>query len=268
MVHAQANGSLVRIVLAVGLCLLLVLMRAPLAQAQTKQAPQESPPDAAWDAAALEARAQALQQWVDAYTRWTTRLEERRLLGAQAKVDPKPDPPEWLSEDCRMVAVDETGLWADACRLLADWKDDALTAQIRQDIAEARQQREAPTNTRWWQHVHLDALWPMTQSGSRVYGIVGTHATVDVAGRLEVFIAPGAMVLTVPTGRGTRDWKVATDWGVTYRLADFTFPGSHRQGSLHLNLVTAWIFGGPSNVVPSNISLAGFSFTFKKSPTR
>jgi hypothetical protein len=161
-----------------------------------------------------------------------------------------------------MVASDDTRHWADACRLFREWKDDGRTAALRRQIAGSRQQAEAPTHTSWWQHVHLDALWPMTQSGSHVYGVVGTHATVDVAGRLEVFVAPGAMVLTMPSERGSRDWRIATDWGIGYRLADFSFPGVDREASLHLNLVTAWVFAGPANAIPNRINLVGFSVTF------
>ena len=155
-------------------------------------------------------------------------------------------------------------MWADACRLLIDWKDDELTARIRRQITESRAQREAPTKSIWWQRVHVDALWPMTQWGSNVYGVVGTHVTVEVAGRFQVFVAPGAMLLNVPGEGGRRDWNMATDWGVAYRLVDFKFPGTERHTQLHANLVTAWVFSGSTSLAASRINLVGFSFTFKQ----
>src|SRR6185503_14105 len=178
--------------------------------AQDPQPPRATPDPA--DQAQLDARAPALKQWVDDFKRWKRSRDENALRGSRRKVPPKPAPPEWLSDDCLHVAVDDTGLWADACRLLTDWKDDEVTAEIRRQIAESRAQREAPTKTMWWQHVHVDALWPMTQWGSNVYGIVGTHVTVEVAGRFQVFVTPGAMLLSVPDETGGRDWRMATDW--------------------------------------------------------
>jgi hypothetical protein len=53
---------------------------------------------------------------------------------------------------------------------------------------------------------------------------------------------------------------------MAYRVADFTFPGTGRRASLHLNLARAWLLAGPDNLVKSTIDLAGFSVTLKKTP--
>jgi hypothetical protein len=88
-----------------------------------------------------------------------------------------------------------------------------------------------------------------------------------VAGRFQVFVAPGAILLNLPTDRGSREWRPATDWGVAYRMFDFTFPGTERRASLHINLARAWVMSGPSNVFQSSIDLAGFSVTLKRTPS-
>lgn len=243
--------------------LALAIASQVLEGAQDSKTPRAAPDPPGQ--AELDARARALKQWIDDYTRWKKRSSDERGLDRRPRrVRPRPEPPEWLFADCPNVAVDDTGLWADACRLLADWKDDALTAQVRRQITESRAQREAPTKSVWWQRVHVDALWPMTRWGASVYGIVGTHVTVEVAGRFQVFVAPGAMLLNVPGEGNARDWKVATDWGVAYRLADFRVLGTRRHAQLHMNLVTAWVFSGPQGLVSNRINLAGFSFTFKQ----
>lgn len=252
------QSPLVRTTIVCAFCLLAIPTQS-VALGASQDEPAGTPaPD-------LVEREQELKRWVADYSRWK-QDDERTTRRAPRRIRPKPTPPEWLIEDCRDYPIDGKGPWADACRLLVDWNDDAGTAEIRRQIAEARAQKEAPTKSRWWEHVHLDTLWPMTQWGSSVYGIVGTHATVEIAGRFQVFIAPGAMLLNLPGERGTREWKLATDWGVAYRLTNFRLPGVSRQTQLHVNLVTAVVFSGPSNLVSNRINLAGFSFTFKPDP--
>src|SRR4029077_7766695 len=99
--------------------------------------------------------------------------------------------------ECGDAMVADEGVLTDGCRALRVWNDDETTAQLRGQLASARTQKEAPRNTVWWEHVHLDALWPMAQTGSSVFGVLGVHATVDVAGRFQVFVAPGAILLNV-----------------------------------------------------------------------
>jgi hypothetical protein len=131
----------------------------------------------------------------------------------------------------------------------------------------ARTQSEAPTKTVWWEHVHLDAFWPMMSSESSVFGVVGAHVTVEIHGRFQVFVTPGVMLLNVPTERGTRAWKPATDWGVAYRLFDFRMPFNDRPASVHVNFVRAWMMNDVERFsFKSHVDLAGFSVTFKKKP--
>jgi hypothetical protein len=219
------------------------------------------------DIADWEQRRRALHQWMDDYAAWKKWHEkwgnriEPGWLGARPR-RPRPEPPAWLAGECPAPADDEP-LVVEACELLAEWRDEGL-AQVRRQTATARIHKEAPTHTQWWEHLHVDALWMMTQWGTPVYGVVGMHATLEIAGRLQVFVAPGVMLLNLPGIDGTREWKPATDWGFAYRLVDFKFPGSKRQGSLHVNVAKAWVLSGPSNLFNTSIDLAGFSITPKQ----
>ena len=141
------------------------------------------------DASDLAERMTDLKLWVHDYTewkKWSDKWLNKREFGwlAVRERRSRPDPPAWLAEDCRGV-VDNTGTFAEACRLLADWNDDYVTAALRQQTYTAVAQREAPTKSAWWRHVHLDGFWPMTQSRASVFGLL-VHATIDVADRLRV----------------------------------------------------------------------------------
>jgi hypothetical protein len=216
-------------------------------------------------------RVAEMRRWIHDYQTWREWNEKWRSkrepgwLGTRERRT-RPNPPEWLNAACRDGNGYEHDVLADACRLLNDWNDNDASVELRRQMAASRTQRETVKKTVWWEHVHLDALWPMTQVRSSVFGVLGTHATVEVAGRFQVFVAPGAILLNLPNDRGSREWRPATDYGIAYRCFDFTLPGSDRRASLHINLAKAWILAGPSNVFPSSINLAGFSVTLKKTP--
>jgi hypothetical protein len=214
------------------------------------------------------ARATELQQWMDQFSdwqEWSARWGNRRQPGwftAHRKRRPKPDPPEWLQPECASSLVSDDPL-IPACALLTEWSEDRSATESRAARLAAVTQREAPTNSVWWNHVHLDMLWPATQWRSSVYGVVGTHATVSVQGRLQVFIAPGAMFMNLPSRDGTRVWKLATSYGIGYRLFDFEMFGS--KATMHLNLAKAWLLSDPTDVVGGrSTDFAGLSLTFAK----
>jgi hypothetical protein len=216
----------------------------------------------------LQRRAQ-LERWVTEFSTWMEWRDEwlnkpePGWLGDRNRRQ-KPSPPDWLFDECLQAGRQDSERLDEACRLVSAWNDDYATWQVRQQIAAERAQLEAPTKSRWWQHAHIDGFWPMTEFRTRVYGVIGIHATVEVAGRFQVFIAPGAILLNLPTAQGTREWKPATDWGVAYRLFDFKFPGTGQPASLHINLAKAWVLANSGNLpLKSSIDLAGFSVTFK-----
>jgi hypothetical protein len=221
------------------------------------------------DASELAERVRELEKWIRDYSawkqwadQWRNRIEPGWFSARDRRI--RPDPPAWLFDACRDL-IDDEGTLPDACRLLADWQDDSAAA-LRTTILTQRTQQEAPTKTTWWEHLHLDALWFMPQPHASVYGVVGIHATIEVHGRWQIFVAPGALLLNLPTVNGAREWKPATDFGMSVRLFDFTVPGARRTGVLHVNIAKAWVLGGPAGLINTSIDLVGFSVTLKKSP--
>lgn len=219
-----------------------------------------------------EQRFAELRQWIEEYTawkRWADQWLGRRQpgwLGSQAR-RARPDPPAWLAEECRNL-IEGEGTLFDACGLLVEWAEDYASAQLRLERTTTQAQDEIEVRSKWWERVHVDLFWPMTQLRSTVFGVVGMHATMEVGGRLQVFVAPGVMLINVPTERGTREWKPATDWGFSYRMFDFRFPGTDRLATMHVNVAKAWVFAGPNNLFKTNVDLAGFSMTLKQTPRK
>jgi hypothetical protein len=204
---------------------------------------------------------EAWQREYLAWRKWAAEWRNRTEPGWFSRRDrrPKPDPPAWLIDACSKTLDD---VWlAEQCALVTDWQSDFVTAQFRDSQTNARAQHEKPTKTLWWEHIHLDALWPITQSRGTAFGLFGTHLTIDVTGRLEVFGAPGFIMLTMPTATG-RDWAPATDWGIAYRLGTFPLPGSTGRATLHLNLARAWVLGAAGAVFSRTVDLVGLSLTF------
>jgi hypothetical protein len=211
--------------------------------------------------------ARELERWVREYRKWQEWRHQSLKKGRIGLRDrkPQPQPPQWLAHHCRDSMPSPGTILFDACELLIEWNDDYATGDLRYQIAVERARREAPAKTSWWEHVHFDGFWPMMHSESRVVGMVGAHVTVAIEGRFQVFVAPGVMLLSVPTAQGTREWKPAADWGVAYRLFDFRVPLTGRPATFHVNFVRAWMLGNLGNVpFQSHVDLAGFSVTFKK----
>ena len=221
------------------------------------------------DVVTWEHRLGEVQQWIGDFQEWQEwnalwrNKREPGWLGARER-RVRPDPPVWLAAECHDAIVQEGETLARACSLLSEWKDDDEVARLRQQTANARMLLEEVHKTVWWEHLHFDALWPMMQLHGSVFGVVGMHATIEVAGRFQIFVAPGAILLNLPKGASEREWRPATDWGIAWRLADFTMPGTDRRASLHLNLAKAWLLGGPGGLANTSVDLAGFSITLAK----
>ena len=255
-----------RAVWAAVVALTTFVLAASPALSQTrddKSPPTTSEPNVSDD---VQARLHELRVWIHAYTEWKEWFDkwkgkrEPGWFGARERRT-KPDPPAWLPEYCRVTPVPD-GDFAIGCELLADWREDPVAAAIKERIRSERANREAQTRTQWWSRIHIDALW-MTPQVPTSYGVIGVHVALRVAGRLHLFGAPGAMLLNLPARDGTREWKPATDLGLSYELVDFKFPGHGRTAKLHLNFAKAWVVGNRSSVVNSSLDLIGFSYTFK-----
>jgi hypothetical protein len=218
------------------------------------------------DPGVTEQRATELRAWMRAYTEWKEWADKWRgkrepgWFGTRER-KVKPDPPVWLAGYCQS-SLETEGDFAAGCRLLKDWQTDHATAMIQEQTRDERARREAPSRTRWWSNVHFDALWLTTQIPA-TYGVIGIHATHKISGRLHIFMAPGAMLLNIPTPSGNREWKPATDLGVSYQLSDFNFPGTKRVATLHLNVAKAWVVGNRGSFIDSSVELTGLSIAFK-----
>jgi|SoiMetStandDraft_5_1073268.scaffolds.fasta_scaffold76265_1 hypothetical protein len=208
-----------------------------------------------------------LAEWVHEFTKWkewSAQWGNRREPGwftQSRQRRPRPDPPAWLVDSCDPWTTG-TNEMSKACELVAEWRRDGATSNAATVAAAAVAADEADDKMTWWEHVHLDGAWPAMQTKG-VYGVVGMHATTNVRGRFQIFVAPGAMLLNVPTRDGHRAWKVATNYGITYRLGEISVPGG-RQAVLHMNLAKAWLIGETADVSTKSTDFVGFSLTFKK----
>lgn len=217
----------------------------------------------------LAKRHEEIKQWVVEFSewkQWAERWGNRRqpgLLTSSRERRPRPDPPSWLFGHCES-GFDASAESLEACTLLTEWSAPNAVAQAATARAAATQAGEDSDNTSWWEHVHLDGGWPAMQANLSIYGVIGVHATTHVKGRFEIFLAPGAMLVRVPVRGGDHAWKVATNYGITYRLTEFSLPGG-RRALLHLNLAKAWLFA-MGDVPTDSTDFIGLSMTFKKKP--
>jgi len=210
-----------------------------------------------------------LQRWIQEYTawqewftQWSGRLQPGWFTASRDRRQ-KPEPPVWLPERCLGVFDDEDVL-AGACALLADSRDEQGPARVRQVRAAVVGKREEAPKTTWLKYVHVDLLWPAMQWQSNVYGVIGMHLATPVGGRLQIFTAPGAILLNLPTRGGGRVWKVAANYGIGYKVLNFTLPGSH-PASLHVNLAKTWLLSESVDLISGrSTDFVGFSMTFDR----
>jgi hypothetical protein len=205
----------------------------------------------------VEQWARDFAEWQEWAERWLNRRQPGRWAYLIDRTK-KPDPPAWLPDVCELAADDEH--LVEGCRLLAAWRDDFIVARNRQTSVAAVTQQEEPTKTGWLQHLHVDGLWSTTQSNMMAFGLFGAHATIDVKGRVQVFAVPGILLMSVPQGFGRRELWPATDWGISYRLFNAG------RSVVHFNLVHAWILANRARAINPNMTLAGFSVSFKPRP--
>jgi len=213
-----------------------------------------------------------LERWTrdyDEYKTWFGQWRNRREPGWWSSRDRRvaPVPPAWLPSAC-LSAADEDGPLREACRALReserDLADEAAAVAAHQ-AAQVRSQLESPQKTSWWSRVHIDAIWPMTRSGTSAFGVAGMHVTVPVAGRFQVFAAPGAILMRLPSIDGSAKLTAATDWGFSFRLADFRLPAMNRASTVHFNMARVWLLDKPATLqAPGDLYVAGFSLTFKQ----
>jgi hypothetical protein len=193
----------------------------------------------------------AWQQWAD---RWFNRRQPG-LLSTSVERTKRPDPPVWLGDVCALLGDDDR--LARPCALFDDWRQAPLMPKSLHAAAAVPMQKEAPKKSVWWRHLHVDGLWSTTQTNASVFALFGMHATIEIHGRMQIFAAPGILLMSVPNLYGNRELRPATDWGMTYRLFDF------RSSTVHFNLVRAWVLASQATPIESTMTLAGFSVSFR-----
>jgi hypothetical protein len=210
-----------------------------------------------------------LHQWITAFTEWQTwwaewaNRPEPGVLTSSRPRRAKPAPPEWLAGECAAV-FDPADRLSHACELLEQWREDDLTARTRRLNGTVAQNAETTPKSIWWEYLHVDLLWPATDLQNPVYGVIGMHTAMTVKGRVQLFLAPGVMLLNLPAVDGSRVWKMAANYGIGYRLFDFTFPGN-RRASLHVNIAKSYLLLEPRDALVSrSVDFAGFSISFKR----
>ena len=214
-------------------------------------------------------RAVALEEWMTEFAewqKWSMEWRGKRQKGWFTSFRDrreKPDPPAWLASEC-VTVIDEADPLVHACDLLAEWNDEA-GAEARRARLASMAAIEDNSKTIWWEHIHLDVLWPAMQWQASTQGVIGMHAAINVHGRLEIFAAPGAMMVNLPATNGTRVWRLATNYGFGVRLFEFKFPGFERRAVAHLNLAKGWVVTDYADLATGrSMDFVGFSMTFKK----
>ena len=216
-------------------------------------------------------RGAEVNRWIEKFTEWQEWWAEwkgRRQPGVFTRWRDrreKPAPPSWLEAECDTL-LDPADPLASACALLTEWAEDDVAAPGQLTVSAAAAQQEKPTKTTWWEHLHVDLVAPAMQAQSGILGVGGMHAAINVKGRFQMFAAPGVMFVSTPTNKGGRAWKIATNYGMGFRLFDFTFPGG-RPATAHLNLAKAWMLSDSVDFVTDRtMDFFTFSVSFKRAP--
>ena len=220
---------------------------------------------------ALETRYQELETWLIAYDeweawilKWGNKVAYNSAGGVVKKRPLRPEPPEWLWEDCRGLLAAE-GKLGRACAILANWDDLAQLILSRKNLGGFTRADVVP-KTSFLQRLHLTGGWvPAQLPAPKVYLVAGMQVGIVEVGRATL-PAVGVGVIAMADGRGGYEWKPATVIGIGYRLTSFGFPFVKREANLHINIARATVHGVsnmPIGIDPSQ-NLIGFSLTFAK----
>ena len=211
-----------------------------------------------------------LARWIKAYEKWD-RWDQQWLskpeparYGGYLSRKKMPEPPAWLESTCAAEFKADT-LLEKGCVLFRQSKETPSQTYLRRHRQAGIDAHEKPTHTSFLEHVHFDGGWVRPQSNARVFAPIGSHVSLMVGNRFEVFLLPGVLLLRAPSlATGNMEWFAAYDYGFGYRLASFQVPGIGQSLSLHANFARAWMLqttaAGPVN---SSIDLVGLSLTFK-----
>jgi hypothetical protein len=243
------------------LFLFCLLPPAVWAQSPTPPAPSQQ---------SLNERYDELLGWLDDYKHWESWTQKwgnkiaYSVTGGSLKNRPeRPEPPDWLWNDCRDM-LSPGGKLGEACEILAHWND--LDTALFGRARVTAQRTDVPVKSSFLQRIHLSGGWvPAQVPAPKVYLVAGMQVGIVELGRLTL-PAVGVGLMAMADGAGGYEWKPATVFGLGYRLATFPFPGIKRQANLHLNIARVTVHGTrsvPVGLDPSQ-NLVGFSLTFNK----
>jgi hypothetical protein len=214
----------------------------------------------------LQAWLHDIRSYRDWYDRYRNRIA-RNLNGGIAKTRrQEPAFPAWLPAKCDVLAnvvPTPAGLLADGCDWLAYSQSRFTVDPAQQQRLQAQAQNEQTPHSSFWKHVHLDAGWGALDYRTHTYGLVGVHLTLpEIGKRLQIFLPPGVMLVSIPDGRGGHQVQPAATVGVSIKMFRFQFPGDH-PGTGYFNLAHAYVIDGSTGIsMRSTVDLLGLSFSW------
>jgi hypothetical protein len=207
----------------------------------------------------------AMEKWQRYDTKWSNR-PAHDSLGSIAVHRPPPDAPAWLGAYCTAAAAAHV-LELDprtkvACLLLEDPR--TAIAAVPTPVQAARLDAEKSKHSSFMTRVHLDGLWSTASSGTRLYGLVGSHISLVDVGRLQVFGPPGVLLMSVPDDGGSRRVTLGYTWGLSVRLTDVRLFGPTKDMTLFLNVSKVWMASGGDEQTARGYDMMGFSIASRK----
>lgn len=201
--------------------------------------------------------------------RWFNRYQ-RNIYGILVKHrKQEPSSPSWLPAECQLRSHYDNppeGLVYDSCLLLdqlrADLTEDPAVTLARQVVAKI----ERPAHTSFKERIYLDGMWSIVNTETSAVGWVGVHTTWVGVKRLNLFVLPGFMLVSVLDETGGRGIRPAATWGATVRLFDFNLPGASRRSVAHLTMAKVYVFGTTQFGRQQNLDMAGLSISWKTGP--
>lgn len=173
-----------------------------------------------------------------------------------------PLPPDGLVFYCETVdqTVSESEMMVKACELYADLRN-YLDHGRRSRILAARLLQDQPApKTKFWERFQIDLMHAHAEIGySNIWGLVGLHYSIPVPGakRLEIYPAPGLMLLNLPNVSSQWNLTPAFTWGFGFRCCEI--PLGEKKLVVFLNISRVWNASDTSQVV----NLAGLSVSWR-----
>lgn len=217
-------------------------------------------------------REQELKKWLDdvrRYRDWYSRYRNRVVYGFMGGAGERkalPPVPDWLPGTCDLLNEffpRPDGSLADGCEALIAYRSNFTVDPRQQQLLQARKQNELDPHSSFWKHLHLDLGWGSLDYRMQTYGLVGVHVTLpEIAKRVQIFLPPGFLLVSVPDGRGGREIQPAATIGVSIKMFQFQFPRD-KPGMAYFNVAKAYFFNHatPMNT-QSTVDLVGLSFSW------